>query len=640
MTEGLEVHQKESPRSAPSNGQSTLVRRSSPDARQSHKTWSWASSLRSVDSALDAERVSDSEERDGQEGAASGEPVAPCDGEEPERLRQSGAEAPDGGWGWVVVASTILVLALTLAFPSCMGIFYTDLQTEFNTTNTETSWVPAIMTAVLHGGAGKEISHVSVCCAHNDTGWQQGIRDKMKALLCVRAPYQSIYCCLTGGHSKPDPCCSLVCFAGPLCSVLVELFGCRPVVMLGGVLSGLGMMTSSFARSITALYLTAGILTGLGFCFSFQPAITMIGHYFVRRRAFANALSSTGTALGLCVLPLLANFLRGYYGWRGSFLIFGGILLNCCVCGAVLRPLQASARRGSRGQQRRMLPEEDHANGGPRQGKPEGLKVRLRATLSSLMAFLHRHMGFDLLRSNPRYRAFSLSVSWMMLGFTVPLVYLVPYATSHGISQDRAALLMSILGLVNIFVRPVVALVFGLPRFRGSPYFVYMFGAAILLNGLSNSVCGMAATFPVLLAFVVLFGLSMSFIGSLLVTVLMDTVDMRRFHSALGLICCMESVTVLMGPPLAGLLMDRTGHYTYIFYACSVNVASAGLFLMASFYYLDRQRNREARSCTPPAQDHPLRPVISLSTSDVAYSQVPLKTEQAEEPADVNVSDV
>ncbi|XP_062389195.1 monocarboxylate transporter 6 isoform X2 [Sardina pilchardus] len=579
MTEGLEVHQKESPRSAPSNGQSTLVRRSSPDARQSHKTWSWASSLRSVDSALDAERVSDSEERDGQEGAASGEPVAPCDGEEPERLRQSGAEAPDGGWGWVVVASTILVLALTLAFPSCMGIFYTDLQTEFNTTNTETSWVPAIMTAVLHGG-------------------------------------------------------------GPLCSVLVELFGCRPVVMLGGVLSGLGMMTSSFARSITALYLTAGILTGLGFCFSFQPAITMIGHYFVRRRAFANALSSTGTALGLCVLPLLANFLRGYYGWRGSFLIFGGILLNCCVCGAVLRPLQASARRGSRGQQRRMLPEEDHANGGPRQGKPEGLKVRLRATLSSLMAFLHRHMGFDLLRSNPRYRAFSLSVSWMMLGFTVPLVYLVPYATSHGISQDRAALLMSILGLVNIFVRPVVALVFGLPRFRGSPYFVYMFGAAILLNGLSNSVCGMAATFPVLLAFVVLFGLSMSFIGSLLVTVLMDTVDMRRFHSALGLICCMESVTVLMGPPLAGLLMDRTGHYTYIFYACSVNVASAGLFLMASFYYLDRQRNREARSCTPPAQDHPLRPVISLSTSDVAYSQVPLKTEQAEEPADVNVSDV
>lgn len=61
-------------------------------------------------------------------------------------------EAPDGGWGWVVLVATILVLALTLAFPSCMGIFYTDLQIEFSASNSETSWVPSIMTAVLHAG--------------------------------------------------------------------------------------------------------------------------------------------------------------------------------------------------------------------------------------------------------------------------------------------------------------------------------------------------------------------------------------------------------------------------------------------------------------------------------------------------------
>ncbi|XP_012695188.2 monocarboxylate transporter 6 [Clupea harengus] len=580
MTEGLEVHQRESPRSLPADCHTTLVRRSSPDACQNHSTGSRASSLRS-------ERDTDSQEREGQDGEPSGKPVTPCDGEEPEQEQeqekeetQSGLEAPDGGWGWVVVASTILVLALTLAFPSCMGIFYTDLQTEFKTSNIETAGVPAIMTAVLHGG-------------------------------------------------------------GPLCSVLVELYGCRPVVILGGILSGLGMTASSFAQSITALYITAGIITGLGFCFSFQPAITMIGYYFVRRRAFANALSSTGTALGLSVLPLLANFLRGWYGWRGSFMIFGAILLNCCVCGAVLRPLQPSARRGSRWQRRQSdHAEPDRPDGHPPQREPEGLKRRLRDTLSGLMAFLHRHMGFDLLRSNPRYRAFTLSVAWMMLGFTVPLVYLVPYATSHGMDQDRAALLMSILGLVNILVRPVVALVFGLPRFRGSRCFVYMFAAAILVNGLSNCVCAAAASFPVLLAFVVLFGLSMSFIGSLLVTVLMDTVDIRRFHSALGLICCMESFTVLMGPPLAGLLMDRTGQYKYVFYACSVNVASAGLFLMGSFYYLDRQRKKEDQSCSLPAREHPLRPAIVLSASDTEYSQVPLRTGQAEEPESVKVSDV
>lgn len=63
-----------------------------------------------------------------------------------------GPVAPDGGWGWVVVAATVLVLAMTLAFPSCIGIFYTDLQNNFQASNTEISWVPAIMMAVLHAG--------------------------------------------------------------------------------------------------------------------------------------------------------------------------------------------------------------------------------------------------------------------------------------------------------------------------------------------------------------------------------------------------------------------------------------------------------------------------------------------------------
>lgn len=64
--------------------------------------------------------------------------------------------APDGGWGWMVLIATIVVLALTLTFPSCVGIFYTDLQNEFHASNSETSWVPSIMTSVLHAGGKVE----------------------------------------------------------------------------------------------------------------------------------------------------------------------------------------------------------------------------------------------------------------------------------------------------------------------------------------------------------------------------------------------------------------------------------------------------------------------------------------------------
>lgn len=44
--------------------------------------------------------------------------------------------------------------------------------------------------------------------------------------------------------------------------MLVERLGCRRTVMLGGVLSGLGMTASSFTQSISQLFLTAGVITG------------------------------------------------------------------------------------------------------------------------------------------------------------------------------------------------------------------------------------------------------------------------------------------------------------------------------------------------------------------------------------------
>ncbi|KAB5555657.1 hypothetical protein PHYPO_G00036620 [Pangasianodon hypophthalmus] len=431
------------------------------------------------------------------------------------QVRPAHLEAPDGGWGWVVLVATILVLALTLAFPSCIGIFYTDLQIEFSASNSETSWVPSIMTAVLHAG-------------------------------------------------------------GPLCSMLVEHFGCRATVMMGGVLSGLGMAASSFTHSIIELYITAGIITGLGFCFSFQPAVTILGHYFVRRRAFANAMSSTGTALGLCVLPFLGHYLHSELGWRGSFLVLGAVLLNCCVCGAVMRPLESQKHR-----------EAKEKNNGTKALVEKGFKEQMWVAWKSLTSAFGRHMAFDLFCSNQRFRVYALGITWMMLGFVVPLVFLVPYATEYGMEQSRAALLLSILGFINIFVRPPAGLLFSLSWFKGRH--VYVFSSALLLNGLSNSICCIAPTFPVLLVYVLTYGLSMSVVGSLMFTVLMDIVEMSRFPSALGLLAIMESITLLIGPPLAGSLVDSTGLYTYMFLACSITVALSALFLMVSFYWLDRR---------------------------------------------------
>ncbi|XP_076007833.1 monocarboxylate transporter 6-like [Genypterus blacodes] len=417
--------------------------------------------------------------------------------------------APDGGWGWVVLVATIMVLALTLAFPSCVGIFYTDLQNEFHATNSETSWVPSIMTSVLHAG-------------------------------------------------------------------------------------------------------------GLGFCFSFQPAVTILGHYFVRRRAFANAMSSTGTALGLCFLPFLGNYLHMELGWRGSFLVLGAMLLNCCVCGAVMRPLQPPKRRGE--------PLMNHQAPQPEEVTGKKLKSRLRTIWDNRVAALSKHMAFDQFCNNSRYCVYSIGITWMMLGFVVPLIYLVPYATAHNIEQSRAALLLSILGVINIVIRPGVGIVFNFPWFKGRH--IYVFASALLVNGLSNSICCIGPSFPVLVAFVLIYGLSMSVVGSLMFTVLMDIVEMNRFPSALGLLSIMESVTLLIGPPLAGILVDRTGHYFPVFAVCSVVVTSSAVFLMVSFCWLDKRDREAASRSSPTVPAEPARPVVIVAQR-CHYDSVPTERDKS-----------
>lgn len=250
-------------------------------------------------------------------------------------------------------------------------------------------------------------------------------------------------------------------------------------------------------------------------------------------------MSSTGTALGLCILPFLADYLHHELGWRGSFLVLGAVLLNCCVCGAVMRPLKPRKPRKT-----------EATRNDPRTITERGMKVQMLEMIQSVPSSLRRHMAFDQFCSNLRFRVFSLGITWMMLGFVVPLIFLVPYAVAHDMDQSRAALLLSILGFVNIFVRPPIGVLFSMPWFKGRH--IYVFSAALVINGLSNSICCIDASFPVLLAYVLVYGISMSVVGSLMFTVLMDTVEMSLFPSALGLVSIMESVTLLIGPPLAG----------------------------------------------------------------------------------------
>lgn len=64
----------------------------------------------------------------------------------------------------------------------------------------------------------------------------------------------------------------------------------------------------------------------------------MVNTYFVRRRALANGLAFAGSGMGSFVLPFVTRFVLNMYGLKGALLVFSGLTLNLCVCGALMRP--------------------------------------------------------------------------------------------------------------------------------------------------------------------------------------------------------------------------------------------------------------------------------------------------------------
>ena len=87
---------------------------------------------------------------------------------------------------------------------------------------------------------------------------------------------------------------------------------------------------------------------GLGLAFNLQPALTIVGKYFYKKRPVANGLAMAGSPVFLSTLAPFNQFLFNTYGWKGSFMILGGLLSKCCVAGSLMRPVELKASTESK----------------------------------------------------------------------------------------------------------------------------------------------------------------------------------------------------------------------------------------------------------------------------------------------------
>lgn len=183
---------------------------------------------------------------------------------------------PDGGWGWVVVFSSFVISMIADGISFSFGLLYVELLNEFGASKSMTSWIGSLFMAI---------------------------------------PLLS----------------------GPIMSSLVDRYGCRRMSIIGGSLSALGFVMSSYVRSIYVMYVTFGVIAGLGLGMNYVTAVVSIAYWFEKRRNLAMGLGACGTGVGTFVYAPLTSYFINEFGWRGCTLLLAGTFLQICICGTLMR---------------------------------------------------------------------------------------------------------------------------------------------------------------------------------------------------------------------------------------------------------------------------------------------------------------
>jgi OFA family oxalate/formate antiporter-like MFS transporter len=118
---------------------------------------------------------------------------------------------------------------------------------------------------------------------------------------------------------------------------LQDKIGPFPIALTGGILVSLGFFLCAYTNSLTYLFVSFGVIGGLGNGFGYATPIPVMAKWFPDRRGLAVGLAVAGYGGGSAIFgPLTASYLLPAYGWRASFQILGVIFLVMTVFGAFL----------------------------------------------------------------------------------------------------------------------------------------------------------------------------------------------------------------------------------------------------------------------------------------------------------------
>lgn len=309
-------------------------------------------------------------------------------------------------------------------------------------------------------------------------------------------------------------------FLGVASGPAVDRYGPRPVLLAGGLAMGIGLAITSVVERLWLGYLAYGLGVGIGVACGYVPMLAVVGGWFVRKRSMALGIAVAGIGLGTLTVAPLAAALIERLGWRETYRVFAVVSATVLVvCAAVARRPPASA--------------------GP-----------VASDISPV-----RTQAFG---------AMYVSGLFISLALFLVFIFLVPFAEEHGTGKVAAAALVGVVGAASIGGRLGLGL---LADRLGS---IRMYRLCFLVMAASYVLWLTTTSYAVLFLFAVVFGVAYGGFIALSPAVMAELFGTAGMGRVIGVLYTSAGFGALVGPPLAGLIIDRTGSYRWAIAAAMV----------------------------------------------------------------------
>jgi oxalate/formate antiporter len=322
----------------------------------------------------------------------------------------------------------------------------------------------------------------------------------------------------------------------PLQGFLVERLGPKLLIGLGTVMSGAGWIASSYITTISGLYATYGLLSGISTGIVYIGIIGLMVKWFPDRRGLATGVVAAGYGFGAILTTFPIDSMIKASGYQHTLVVFGAIFAAIGLVGALML----------------APPPEDKLAEQTAAAKQVGY-----APIAML--------------SSPVFWLMFVMMSMMSTGGLMVITQFTSFAKTFGISAQTSVVILGI-----TFTAIPAALTFdritnGLTR----PFFGWVsdhigrentMGIAFILEGIAIFLMLQYRSDPFLL--VVLSGLvffGWGEIFSLFPSTLTDTFGPKYATTNYGFLYMAQGVGSILGAPVAAMIYEATGSWLPVF---------------------------------------------------------------------------